>query len=834
MPNNINKNNLQQQIGVVFASKFEIKELLGWGGFGAVYKAEPLPDYKNEYPNYVALKILLDEIRTHKDYKSLQERFRREAHAIKTLTALRLPNLAALYDFNNAEKDDLMYAVLEYVEGQTLQQILAQEKKLPANIVLEVARKVACVLDAVHRYKIVHRDVKPSNIMLANSSELSGQREVKLLDFGIAKFDSTPEFGDFPKLTETGVVFCTRGYAAPEVLSGKKIIDGRVDIFSLALVIYEMICGINAKEGKDFLLKPSQDVAKISLPPPGLSEEFNKIIFDALSLDPNDRPRTCEELVEQLDMALKGTRSKSPKNMPQKIEDKPFKLSNRFTAKALIDSDTSPYVKIYEAIDNQFSGRTGIAKIYDQRFVVIDSNKVELYKLYNNNIVNLLDSGILSEGNFFLVHEATSGTNLNEILKNGQTFDLEQVVHYGKEIALAVRGYHDKGLFYEYILPENIFVHDAAQRFSTLKLLSKVLLWDLKPTGNTVTKEFMAETRVISAEDHNLYRSVEQINGEEKDNPSAKIKSNDTYSIVVILIKMLVGNKLPGEDTSVNLGQKIDKAETILREMDNLPPNFLKLVKKGLSRDINERYSNASELFSALSEVFEHTNNFNYFPRENDRSNPPVVIAQPRNENIPIPPQQNIGGVDTQTANQSMVSSLIASVKKDPRSYLSLILLLLVLIFTVGSSMATFSNRGIIPSPSPSASPIVKKEELKPEEEKNRKITREEEKQNKCSEAESAKIDSWYNSGWDAVKEFRPDKKKDGRPGVKDCLFEMLTLCPTNPKIDQLKADWKAEFDRRIAIEKSKKKPNVCGIYEKYLSIVKDDIIQKRFDEVCK
>lgn len=222
---------------------YEILSALGAGGMGEVYRARD-----TRLDRTVAIKVLPSHLSSNPD---LKQRFEREA---KSISSLNHPHICSLYDVGHQSGVDFL--VMEYLEGETLYDCL-QKGALPMDQVLKTGIDIADALDKAHRQNIIHRDLKPGNIMLAKSG-------AKLLDFGLAKPTAMSALnGSAPllsaaatmttpvvsPLTTAGTVVGTIQYMSPEQLEGKEA-DTRSDIFSFGSVLYEMVTGKHAFEGK--------------------------------------------------------------------------------------------------------------------------------------------------------------------------------------------------------------------------------------------------------------------------------------------------------------------------------------------------------------------------------------------------------------------------------------------------------------------------------------------------------------------------------------------------------------------------------------------------------
>jgi Tol biopolymer transport system component len=277
-------------------SHYRIVEKLGEGGMGVVYKAED-----TRLGRTVALKFLPNAM-IH-DPEAL-ERFRREAHLISSLNH---PHVCSLYDVG--ETDGQHYLVMEYLEGETLAARLERKPLEPAEA-LALAQQAGDALDQAHRRGMVHRDMKPSNIMLTGPKFA----RAKLLDFGLAKMAATS--GSLSELatrsdtiTSKGSIVGTFQYMAPEQLEGKTV-DARTDIFAFGAVLYEMMTGQKAFHGES---QASLISAILTAEPPPVSSvqpvappALDRAIRKCLAKDPADRWQSAGDLVSELKWIAEG------------------------------------------------------------------------------------------------------------------------------------------------------------------------------------------------------------------------------------------------------------------------------------------------------------------------------------------------------------------------------------------------------------------------------------------------------------------------------------------------------------------------------------------------
>jgi serine/threonine protein kinase/Tol biopolymer transport system component len=267
---------------------YEITGPLGSGGMGEVYRARD-----TRLDRTVAIKILPRELSNDPIRK---QRFEREA---KTISSLNHPHICVLHDVGS--QDGIDYLIMECVEGETLAKRL-EKGSLPLDQVLKVGREIADALDKAHRSGVVHRDLKPGNIMLASAGS-------KLLDFGLVKpaaalaSTATLTAVQAAPVTEEGTIVGTFQYMSPEQVEGKEL-DGRSDIFSLGAVLYEMVTGKRAFEGKSQLSVASAILEKEPEPisaakpvtPPALDHAINK----CLAKVPDERWQSASDLASEL------------------------------------------------------------------------------------------------------------------------------------------------------------------------------------------------------------------------------------------------------------------------------------------------------------------------------------------------------------------------------------------------------------------------------------------------------------------------------------------------------------------------------------------------------
>jgi eukaryotic-like serine/threonine-protein kinase len=268
----------------VLGDRYEIRSLLGTGGMASVYLGT---DRVLDRP--VAVKVLA---RQFAGDASFVERFRREAQAA---AALNHPNVVSVYD--TGDDGDVHYIVMEYVQGRTLADVIRDEGPLLPQRAAEIAEGVAAALAFAHRAGLVHRDVKPANVMITPTGD------VKVMDFGIARAQT----GD--SLTRTESVLGTATYFSPEQAKGEGV-DARSDIYALGCVLWEMLAGRPPFTGDTAVTVAMKHVRDEPAPPssvnPDVPPPLDAITLKALAKNPSNRYQTASELASDLERFRNG------------------------------------------------------------------------------------------------------------------------------------------------------------------------------------------------------------------------------------------------------------------------------------------------------------------------------------------------------------------------------------------------------------------------------------------------------------------------------------------------------------------------------------------------
>ena len=292
---------MSEQGSIVFGGRYELKKRLARGGMAEVFLAE---DQLLGRP--VAVKVLFPEFAAD---PSFVERFRREAQAAANLSH---PNIVGVYDWGREEST--YYIVMEYVEGRSLSQVIRKEGPLPAPRVAEIAEGIASALGFAHKGDVVHRDMKSGNVIISENGQ------VKVADFGIATAISGNTDAN---LTQTGAVMGTATYFSPEQAQGLTV-DGRSDLYSLGVVMYEMLTGTPPFTGDSSISIAYKHVQEqpelISEKRPGVPEALQAITAKLMNKDPDKRYSSAADLQRDLQRFQSGRLTLEPENIEQVSE----------------------------------------------------------------------------------------------------------------------------------------------------------------------------------------------------------------------------------------------------------------------------------------------------------------------------------------------------------------------------------------------------------------------------------------------------------------------------------------------------------------------------------
>jgi len=278
------------QVKKALSGRYRIERVLGEGGMATVYLA-----HDEKHDRKVAVKVMRPELAATLG----ADRFLRE---VQVAAKLSHPHILPMHDSGEAE--GLLYYVMPFVEGETLKERVKQEGQLSVNEAMRLGREVAEALAYAHARGIIHRDIKPGNILLQSGHAL-------VADFGIAR-----ALGDEGEvLTKTGLAVGTPQYMAPEQATGEREVDGRADIYALGAVMYEMMAGeppFTGPTARAIITRSlTEEPRSLTTSRAGFPAVVNSAVIRALAKAPSDRYANAQQMVDELDRALEGTRSGS-------------------------------------------------------------------------------------------------------------------------------------------------------------------------------------------------------------------------------------------------------------------------------------------------------------------------------------------------------------------------------------------------------------------------------------------------------------------------------------------------------------------------------------------
>src|SRR6476620_9257586 len=270
-------------INTLFDGRYRILRKLGTGGMANVYLAED-----EVLGRHVAIKILNDR---HAGDEQFGERFRREA---KNAASLSHPNIVSIYDRGEAE--GTYYIAMEYLDGRSLKELILSRGPAPVSVAIDYARQILAALRFAHRNGIVHRDIKPHNVLV------DSEGHVKVTDFGIARAGAS-------QMTEEGSIIGTAQYLSPEQPRGTPV-DQTSDLYSLGIVLYELLTGQVPFTGDTPVEIAMKHLSTIPEPPSARRDDVppnvDMVVLRALAKDPSDRFQSAEEMDAELERVARG------------------------------------------------------------------------------------------------------------------------------------------------------------------------------------------------------------------------------------------------------------------------------------------------------------------------------------------------------------------------------------------------------------------------------------------------------------------------------------------------------------------------------------------------
>ena len=318
-------------LGKILGDRYRLEKVIATGGMGTVYRATHVALRRQ-----VAVKIMIPQLALYKDQIT---RFLNEALGVASISHR---NIVAIIDVGKTE-DDLPYFVMEYLKGESLRTRMKLKTRLAVSEAAGIMTQALTGLSVLHHRKIVHRDMKPSNIFIVREED--GTDLVKLLDFGVSKFHIL-EGDKLTEFTTTGTILGTPSYMSPEQARGwKKEVDHRSDIYSCGVVLYRAVTGINPFKGENYN-EAIGNILMTQAPSPSFFEkdvpvELDDVILKAMERDKARRYQTCEAFIAALEPFLKlpaPKRKPAPAARPASPSDAPVESDTSIPMKAALEA----------------------------------------------------------------------------------------------------------------------------------------------------------------------------------------------------------------------------------------------------------------------------------------------------------------------------------------------------------------------------------------------------------------------------------------------------------------------------------------------------------------
>jgi serine/threonine protein kinase len=560
-------------------ANFRIERIIGRGGMAAVYYGQ---DVTLRRP--VAIKVIDARYRDNPTYA---ERFVREAQAV---ALWRHEHIIHIY--YAGEDSGLYYFVMEYIDGADLGQFITQSaarrERLPHKEVIRIGRAMASALDYAHQHGVVHRDVKPANVLLARDGRLV------LTDFGLAMDVQQGSFGE---------VFGSSLYIAPEQARRSAEAVPQSDQYSLGVMLYQMLTGALPFADPSPTSVALQHMTRTPPPPrqlnPALNAETEQVLLKVLSKAPADRFANCRDLIEALEQAL-GLAAANARTVPSKAT-----LAGA-GAEALIGLQFDEYrldallghggmARVYLARDLRLN-RPAAVKVIDDAYRGEEDYVARFRReaqaiaaLDHPHIVRLYRSGEVS-GVLYMAMQYIEGRDLDTILEAEGTLDrrlpLERVQQITADICAALDYAHGKGIIHRDVKPSNIIID---------------------PQGRAILTDFGLALLVEAGTRGEIFGSPLYIAPEQAISSANATMQSDLYSVGVILYEMLTGRVPFTADNPLDVAllHMTEPPRPPSQLNPKITPQLETVVLKALAKEANDRYQSGEELAKALDQALQ-------------------------------------------------------------------------------------------------------------------------------------------------------------------------------------------------------------------------------------
>jgi len=549
--------------GMMLGERYEILMRLGEGGMGAVYQARD-----HELERMVALKVIRPELAGHPD---ILRRFKQELILARQVTH---KNVVRIFDLGTA--DGRKFITMDFIEGRDLKSILNERGKLPVAEAVPIIQQVCSGLEAAHLEGVVHRDLKPQNIMLDDAGR------VWLMDFGLARSM------ELAGLTRTGVLMGTPDYMSPEQARAERV-EAQSDLFSLGIIFFEMLTGQLPFQADTLMAKLLQRVQQRAVAvteiEPAIPPEVSAVVSKCLEPDVKKRYRTVREILVDLESSSlpgAGTTTSLSELGPGSL------FGPRYRIESIIGEGGMG--KVYRAHDSDLDRTVALKLVRPE--LAKDASSLQRFKqelllasrISHRNILRIHDLGDVN-GVKFISMAFVEGMDLHDLIAKQGRLPAERAVNIAKQLAGALEAAHAEGVVHRDLKPRNVLIDADDHVFVSDFGLAKSL--DADTTGMTRVGEVLGTPR---------YMSPEQAESKAADNRS------DIYSLGIILYEMLTGEApFTGESALQVMFQHVQQPPKDLRLLNPETPDYLgAIVAKCLEKDPALRYQSAQELLRDL------------------------------------------------------------------------------------------------------------------------------------------------------------------------------------------------------------------------------------------
>jgi serine/threonine protein kinase/tetratricopeptide (TPR) repeat protein len=553
--------------GSVLGGRYEILKVLGQGGMGAVYKARD-----RELDRLVALKVVRPDLAENPE---ILRRFKQELILARQITHR---NVIRIFDLGVA--DGRRFITMQFVEGRDLYNILSERGKLPPEEVVGIMRQVLEGLAIAHNEGVIHRDLKPQNIMI------DAQNRAYIMDFGIARSN------EMSGMTRTGMMMGTPDYMSPEQARGERA-DERSDIFTLGIIFYEMLTGMlpfAAETVVRALVKRTQETAQpVHLHDPTIPKYLSDLVAKCLQTSPDLRFQTAAEILRVLDPGSTQAAALDSARAPQSGELTPGSdFGPRYRAEAVLGEGGMG--KVYKAYDKELNRMVALKLVRSDLAsdpISMERLKQELLlasSVSHKNILRIHDLGE-ANGIKFISMAFVDGEDLHRLIARCGKLPPERAVQLACQMCRALDAAHAEGVIHRDLKPQNILLDsDGIPYISDFGL------------AKTQAAGAASATRAGEIAGTPRYMSPEQAEGVHVDHRT------DLYSFGLILYEMVTGDIPFASDTVVQtIFQRVTQAPRSPKLLNpDLPDWLSSVILRCLEKEPEARYQDAKSILADL------------------------------------------------------------------------------------------------------------------------------------------------------------------------------------------------------------------------------------------